>query len=90
MDNFTREGLLTPSPMFTPRDEINGNRGRGEIHLRYRVQCGLNFYGPDCNVHCVPMDRSICDSDGNMVCKEGYQNPENGCLDCVSATGCGK
>ena len=90
VDIFTGEGPLTPSPTFTSTQMSTGNAGQGEINLRFRVQCIPNFYGPNCDVRCVPTDQSICDSDGNMVCKEGYQNPENGCLDCVSATGCGK
>lgn len=90
VDSFTSERGLNPSPRFTRVQRINGNLGQGEIRLLFRVQCSPNYYGSDCNTRCVQMDRSTCDSNGNIVCNAGYQNAANGCSDCVSATLCGK
>ena len=90
VDIFNRERMLIPSTSFTARDRINGNLGHGVFELSYRIQCAPNYYGSDCNIRCVPTDQFTCDRNGNRVCREGYQNEANGCLDCVSATGCGK
>lgn len=90
VDNFNLERMLSPSTNFTPTNMIDGDHGRGEFKLSYRIQCALNYYGPDCNTLCVPTNRFMCDSNGNIVCNEGYQNKENDCSDCVLASGCGK
>lgn len=52
-----------------------------------------DLYGDDCTVFCEPCDDAIlghftCNSDGERVCLEGYQNPANNCTDCRLAEGC--
>lgn len=44
---------------------------RSRIELSFRVQCTENFYGRDCNTHCISSERYKCDSDGNRMCKDG-------------------
>ena len=54
----------------------NGDERIGEIQLSFRVTCTENFFGSDCATFCVERDDELghftCDSEGNIVCREGY------------------
>lgn len=52
-----------------------------------------DLYGEDCSVPCESHDNDTlghftCNSDGEMVCLEGYQNPDSNCTECRPAQGC--
>ena len=70
---------------------FSGDEGIGEIQLSFRVTCTENFYGSDCATLCVGRDDELghytCDSEGNIVCREGYGNPSINCT-CMVAEGC--
>ena len=78
-----------PSDSFT-NEAITVHFSQGDITLRFRVQCTSNYFGSDCNTHCVSTDRFTCDSNGDIVCREGYFSEATNCSSCVPATGCGK
>jgi len=70
---------------------FSGDEGIGEIQLGFRVTCTENFYGSDCVTFCVERDDDLghytCDSEGNIICREGYGNPSINCT-CMVAEGC--
>ena len=74
---------------------FNGRFMIGQIWLGFRANCAENFYGENCTIFCVERDDDelghyTCDSEGNRVCREGYQDPTNNCTECIPAEGCCK
>ena len=71
-----------------------GREGHGRLNISYRVQCTDDFYGPNCATFCVERDDEMghytCDSEGNIVCREGYQDPSTNCIECIPDEGCCK
>ena len=84
---------LSISTAFVVGDYIGGN-DIGLLRLSFRVTCTENFYGSDCATLCVERDDELghytCDSKGNIVCREGFQNPSTNCTECILAEGCCK
>ena len=84
---------LSVSTAFIEGDYI-GDNGIGLLRLSFRVTCTENFYGSDCATFCVERDDELghytCDSEGNIVCREGFQNPSTNCTECILAEGCCK
>ena len=60
-----------------------GEEGIGNITLGFRLMCTEDYYGPNCTTFCVERDDELghytCDSEGNRVCREGYQDPSANC-----------
>ena len=68
-----------------------GEGGYGEMQLSFQVDCAENFYSPDCSVFCRARDDAqghyTCDSQGNRVCLDGFENLDSNCT-CTPAEGC--
>ena len=58
----------------------------GHFVLSFRVMCTENFYGSDCATLCMDRDDDLgqytCDSEGNIVCRERFQDPSTNCTEC--------
>ena len=67
---------------------------RYEMNVSFRVVCTENFYGPNCSTYCQPQNdtrgRYTCDSEGDIVCLEGFQVPATNCTQCIPAERCCK
>ena len=54
--------------------------------------CINNYYGPNCTTFCEERDDEqghyICDSEGNIVCRDGYNDTSTNCTECIPADGC--
>lgn len=84
---------LTLGADFPDSAIYNGVFGFGFLYLSFRVKCADHFYGADCDVFCQARDDSqghyTCDSGGNRICLEGFQDPVTGCTQrCTRAVGC--
>ena len=71
----------------------NGENAVGRLGASYKVSCADNFYTPDCSVFCLARNDAqghyTCDSQGNTVCLEGFEDPTSSCTQpCTSAEGC--
>ncbi len=62
------------------------------LNLSITVRCAENYYGLDCSRLCVDTDSDLghytCDSQGFIVCSEGYRNTFTNCTECKPAEGC--
>ena len=49
---------LSPGPSFTERTTYTGiyNISGLGFDMSFRVQCSENYYGPDCNTFCIPLE----------------------------------
>ena len=84
---------ITLGADFPASARYNGVFGFGLLYLSFRVKCADNFYGADCNDFCQARNDSqghyTCDSGGNNICLEGFQDPITDCIQqCTPATGC--
>lgn len=64
------------------------------IRLAFRLSCAENFYGDDCTRSCVGRNDDVghytCDSNGDVVCLEGFQEESTNCMQCTLAAKCCK
>ena len=71
-----------------------GEEGIGRITLSLMIRCPEIHYGPDCATFCMERDDELghytCDREGDIVCREGYQDPSTICTNCVPSEGCCK
>ncbi len=62
------------------------------INMSISLRCAESYYGPECSRQCVAEDSDVghytCDSEGFIVCREGYRNTSTNCTQCVPAQGC--
>lgn len=62
------------------------------LYLTIELNCGDNFYGPECAKFCEPRNDEkghyICDENGNIVCLEEFQNEASNCTECSLSEGC--
>lgn len=78
---------LTADSRFPFREVYIGERGSVAVDLSIRVQCLEDYYGPACFTFCLPQDNDqnghfVCNAeDGMITCLDGFQNPENHCMD---------
>ena len=80
---FVQVSSLDLSSNFTDPSEYVGYYGSGNITLKFRVNCGENFYGSQCNIFCEPTDNSTghytCNSNGGKVCLDGWTDASSDC-----------
>ena len=66
---------------------VPGQHGLGVLSLNISLTCAQNYFGSDCSVFCQERNDSTvhytCDSEGNIVCIEGYQDPFINCTQCI-------
>lgn len=64
------------------------------IRIGFELRCSENFYGEDCSRACVARDDDgghfVCDTQGNIRCISGYQNPLRNCTECALSPECCK
>ncbi len=62
------------------------------INMSISLRCAEDYYGPECSRQCVAEDSDVghytCDSEGFIVCREGYRNTSTNCTQCIPAQGC--
>ncbi len=75
-------------------DTYYDNNGRIFLAISFELECGEGFYGSDCGVFCIPRDNDLghftCDSNGNIMCLEGFNNTSTNCTQCLLSDGCCK
>ena len=55
---------------FTESRKFDGQANRVSIEMRFIVTCWVNYYGPNCTVHCVPPNSSYaCNVNGSLYCQ---------------------
>ena len=93
VDRFTIDQNVTVGENLSTSTNHSGEFNFGHFVLSFRVTCTENFFGSDCATFCVERDDELghftCDSEGNIVCREGYGNPSINCT-CAVAEGCCK
>lgn len=56
---------------------MEGKSENMDLQYAVRVKCQPNYYGPQCEQHCVPRDDQFghytCGEDGSKVCLDGWQ-----------------
>ena len=76
--------IVSTSDRFTPIYELSGLFNK--IQIDFHMYCAANYFGSQCSVFCEPMDGErghyTCDSQGNIVCLEGYLGKETNCTTC--------
>ena len=76
----------------SPPALIVGAQDVGMINVSYEVACTENYFGSDCTTFCEERDDEqghyICDSEGNIACRDGYTNTSTNCTKCIPADGC--
>ncbi len=75
-------------------ESVTHNNGRAFFQISFELECGEGFYGSDCGVFCIPRDNDLghftCDSNGNIMCLEGFNNTSTNCTQCLLSEGCCK
>ena len=85
-DIYVNMELMADSK-FPFRKIYVGERGNVAVDLSVRVQCLEDYYGTHCATFCLPQDNDqtghfVCSAeDGMITCLDGFQNPENYCMD---------
>ena len=84
MATFFNDIVISPAKKFSPpvvytsRTPVPVN-----LTLSFRVTCSENFFGPNCTKFCAPRNDSRahyrCNSEGDIVCLEGYYSPATNC-----------
>ena len=93
-DIFIDMELEANSYFITTFYDSVGVKGIVSVDLNIRVQCLDDFYGDDCFTFCIPQDDDqnghfACNAeDGTLVCLQGFQNPENNCMDAIASGMC--
>ena len=76
VDRFTIDQTITVGENLSTPTNHSGEFNFGHFVLGFRVTCTENFFGSDCATFCVERDDELghftCDSEGNIVCREGY------------------
>jgi len=78
VDRFVIDIIMGPSPAHIYRKTYTGIYNISSWDLSFSVKCSRNFYGKDCNNHCVQVpDLYICNERGVKVFlnKLGDDNP---------------
>ena len=86
LDDIIINRVLEVNTGYTAVEQYTGIHNRVTVPVRFKVMCQLNYYGADCNTHCVTQNDYVnghytCDSDGSIQCLEGFENPQNDCRD---------
>lgn len=89
VQNFSvSENFSLPTNYF---GEIGGH---AQLELSFLLICPVHYFGSDCTTFCVERDDEfghfVCDTNGNIVCREGYQNPASNCTECTLPQECSK
>uniref|UniRef100_A0A5S6PE97 Delta-like protein n=2 Tax=Brugia malayi TaxID=6279 RepID=A0A5S6PE97_BRUMA len=85
---FRSENFLQLSPSNDIL-KITEEKGGTKIEYDVKVECGTNYYGPECAIFCNPSIGSFhfkCSSDGRRLCEDGWSG--HNCDDPICANGC--
>ena len=86
INRFPIDLELSPGPSFTERRTYTGiyNISGLGFDISFRVLCSENYYGPDCDTFCEPVEGVYtCDSEGIIVCVQHNRDPTTSCATCV-------
>ena len=89
-DIFINMELTADSRLPEIVDRYTGVEGNVTVRLSVRVYCAEGYYGEDCLTSCIPQDDDqnghfACNADdGTPLCLNGFQNPDNNCVDSVT------
>ena len=86
IDDIFINKALEVNTSYTEMEMFTGNLERVSFQARFRVMCQQNYYGARCDTHCEAQDDDenghyTCNSAGSFQCLEGFENPNNNCLD---------
>nr|ABK56704.1 delta protein [Parhyale hawaiensis] len=80
---------LDVDPVWSVHEESTDH---STLSYQYRVVCQEHYYGKGCRKWCRPRDDSfghyVCDSDGNIKCLDGWQEPQGYCNTPTCRPGC--
>ena len=87
LDSIFIDRMLAVSAYFTPNETYTGINmmvNRVVLDMRFRVMCQQDYYGADCTRFCIAQNDSAngyytCNSDGTILCREGFRNTNNNC-----------
>ena len=71
----------------TPLAKYTGEMSKVTAMLVFRVDCGADYYGEDCNIFCQDSSDPVngfytCDSNnGSRICNNSNTNPETFCTE---------
>ena len=85
INRFPIDLELQPGPNFTERANYTGiyNISDVEFEISFRVQCLQDYYGPDCNTFCTPVEGVYtCGSQGQFVCSQQNRESSTNCTTC--------
>ena len=86
VDVFVIDRSVEVGENFSTPTNHSGVFNFGYFVLSFRVTCTENFYGSDCTTFCMERDDDLghytCDSEGNIVCRERFQDPSTNCTEC--------
>ena len=86
VDRFLINIKLGPSPANLSRQTYTGVYNISLLDLSFSVRCTENFYGPDCNIFCVPVQGLYsCDKIGQKLCQNESCDPITECQMCKSS-----
>ena len=86
LDDIFIDRTLEANTGFTEMEEFSGIHSIVSFRARFRVMCQKDYYGAQCNTHCVAQNDDknghyTCNRDGSFQCLEGFENPNNNCKD---------
>ena len=80
---FYIEQPIAVSSTFSSSGLLQGTNLNAFIRLSQRVSCTENFFPPNCTIFCEERDDAqghyTCDSEGNIVCRDGYNDTSTNC-----------
>ena len=87
--------LTIPVGLSLQPQLYTGLHGNSELTLSFELSCSEDYYGSECDIFCKErndeMGHYTCNTNGSIVCNEGYQNPLANCTECtMSIEGCCK
>ena len=86
VDGFIIDQMVEVGGNFSTPTNHSGVFSLGYFVLSFRVACTENFFGSDCATLCVERDDELghytCDREGNIVCRERFQDLSTNCTRC--------
>ena len=92
IDIFYINPNLTANQQQSSIMRYEGEIGVAMLSLSFMVSCTANYYGFDCGVYCNKSfgNYGCNETDGPIICVEGYRNETVNCTQCIPALGCCK
>ena len=93
IDEFILDLNINPQDNQSEQSTYQGDFGFLTLHAAINIACLNDYYGRNCETFCVGRDDdeghyNCSSSDGSIVCKDGYQDPQTNCTRCTPLEGC--